>query len=74
MEVAQCRGRICVLQPSASTYNDWGNILRDAQDMPAAHIAYEQALKIDPRMAEALSNLANTLVDLGQPEQAVPFI
>jgi protein O-GlcNAc transferase len=69
-EAAQCRGRICVLQPSASAYNDWGNVLRDAQDMPAAHIAYEQALKADPRMAEALSNLANTLVDLGQPREA----
>lgn len=69
-EAAQCRGRICVLKPSASTYNDWGNVLRDAQDMPAAHIAYEQCLKLDARMAEALSNLANTLVDLGQPREA----
>lgn len=47
-----------------------GSLLERAGELRAARAAYEQALALDPRLAETLTNLAPLLARLGDPRAA----
>ncbi len=51
-----------------------GNALRDAGRLDEALASYRSALKIDPELVEAHSNLGNALIDLGHLDDAVAVL
>jgi tetratricopeptide (TPR) repeat protein len=58
-------------QLKLGAYNNLGNLLLGAGDLPTAKIVYETTLKIDPNFAVGHYNLGMTLKALGEFESAI---
>lgn len=59
------------LRPSALAWHYLGNARREADDLPAAEIAFRNALALDPRSASAWINLGAVLRLLGRADEAI---
>lgn len=51
-----------------------GNAYRRAGQLAPAAEAYRRAVKIDPRQVQSRNNLANLLVELGRPQEAIALL
>jgi Kef-type K+ transport system membrane component KefB len=52
-------------------YNDLGNVLFNAGQLPEAKVQYEEALRLNPNYPEAHNNLGIILAKSGRPAEAI---
>ncbi len=57
-------------RPDPAVLSDLGVVLRTQRKLADAEATYRAALRLDPRSAGALGNLANVLLDLGRSGEA----
>jgi tetratricopeptide (TPR) repeat protein len=62
---------ISLMANSAEDFYNQGNEKYQAGDLPGALQAFEEALKLQPKMVDALVNSANILDDLGKTSEAI---